>query len=243
MYHQSHSRHFLGLAPFHSKDGFSCPNPQRAWPCTSCMTSCTTSSSATKLCCLDQLQNCSFQLITGQLISTPLEAFRLEAGVQSYHKCSNRLIVKAREKGFCSTDNHDKHVALAADIPQHLQNRSRFHRKDKELSILLPPKLWHRQNIIHFPSPPWQLSTPRVLASLYLMTLCVIFPIHLNFPITPRCFLKATIHRKNQWIACYLRKFFCFVFKKMLLRYCTCMSYLINFCFITVCLYFSWFFI
>ena len=31
----------------------------------------------------------------------------------------------------------------------------------------------------------------------FLMTLCVIFPIHMNFPITPRCVLKATIHRKK----------------------------------------------
>ena len=40
--------------------------------------------SDTNLSSLDCLQNHSLQLITGQLISTPLEALRLEAYVQSY---------------------------------------------------------------------------------------------------------------------------------------------------------------
>ena len=75
--------------------------------------------SASNICCLDRLQNSSLQLITGQLLSTPLEALRLEADVQSYHKCSNRLILKAREKALRSTNDHPKCVALAADKPQH----------------------------------------------------------------------------------------------------------------------------
>ena len=58
--------------------------------------------SATNLCCLDCLQNRSFRLITGQLVSTPLEVLCLEADVQSYHTCSSRLILKAREKALCS---------------------------------------------------------------------------------------------------------------------------------------------
>ena len=37
----------------------------------------------------------------------------------------------------------------------------------------------------------------RVLARPYLMTLYVIFPIHLNFPVMPRCVLKVIIHRKK----------------------------------------------
>ena len=40
----------------------------------------------------------------------------------------------------------------------------------------------------------------RVLARPYLMTLYVIFPIHLNFPIRSRCVYKAIIHRKKLWI-------------------------------------------
>ena len=40
----------------------------------------------------------------------------------------------------------------------------------------------------------------RVLTRLYLMTLYVIFPIHLNFPISVGGVFKAIIHRKKQWI-------------------------------------------
>ena len=40
-----------------------------------------------------------------------------------------------------------------------LRSRSCFRRKAEELSTLLPPDLQHRQNIIHFPSPPWQQSS------------------------------------------------------------------------------------
>ena len=101
--------------------------------------------SATNLSCLNCLQNGSLWLISGQLVSTPLEAFQLEV-----------KILKASEKALRSTDDHPKRVAVAADIPQIFQNRSSFRRKAEELSTLLPSQLQHRQNIIHFPSPPWQ---------------------------------------------------------------------------------------
>ena len=98
--------------------------------------------------------------MAGQLESTPLGVFRLEADVQSYHTCSSRLILNASEKELHSTNDHSKRVALADDIPQRLQNRSSFRRKAEEISTLLPPALQHRQNIIHFPSPPRQHRTP-----------------------------------------------------------------------------------
>ena len=106
--------------------------------------------SDTNLSSLDRLQNHSLRLITGQLISTPLEALRLEADVQSYPTCSKRLILKVKEKALRSTDNHPKRIALDANIPQRLQSRSSFRRKAEELSTLLPPGLQHRQNIIIF---------------------------------------------------------------------------------------------
>ena len=62
--------------------------------------------SETNLTNLDRLQNCSLRLITGQLVSTPLEALRLEADVQSYSTCSKRLILKANVKARRSTDDH-----------------------------------------------------------------------------------------------------------------------------------------
>ena len=116
--------------------------------------------SPTKLSCLDCLQNCSLWLITGQLVFTPLEALRLEADVQRYDTCSNRLILKTQEKEFRSADDHPKRVALAADIPQRLQNSRSFRHKANDLSTLLPAELEHLQTISDFTYPSWQLSTP-----------------------------------------------------------------------------------
>ena len=116
--------------------------------------------SETNLTNLDRLQNRSLRLITGQLVSTPLEALRLEADVQSYSTCSKRLILKANEMVRRSTDDHPKRIGLDVNIPQRLQSRSSFRQKAKELSTLLPPDLQHRQNIIHFASPQWQQSSP-----------------------------------------------------------------------------------
>ena len=53
----------------------------------------------TNLSNLDCLQNHSLRLITGQFVSTPLEALRLKADVQSYSTCRKRLILKAHKKG------------------------------------------------------------------------------------------------------------------------------------------------
>ena len=97
--------------------------------------------SETNLSNLDRLQNRSLQLITGQLVSTPLEALRLEADVQSYSTCSKYLILKANQKARHSTDDHPKSIALDVDIAQRLQSRSSFHRKAEEISTLLPPDL------------------------------------------------------------------------------------------------------
>ena len=115
--------------------------------------------SDTNLSNLGRIQNHSLRLITGQLVSTPLEALRLEADVQSYSTCSKRLILKAKEKAQCSTDDHPKLITLDVNIRQRLQSRLSFRQKPEELSTLLPPNLQHRQNIIHFPSPPWQQNS------------------------------------------------------------------------------------
>ena len=95
--------------------------------------------SNTNLSCLDRLQNRSFRLITGQLVSTPLQALRLEADVQSYLTRSNRLILKAKEKAMRSTDDYPGSAALDVNIPQRLLNRSSFRRKAEEISATCHP--------------------------------------------------------------------------------------------------------
>ena len=114
--------------------------------------------SDTNLSSLYRLQNYPLRLITGQHVSSPLEALRLEADVQSYPTCSKGLILKANEKALRSTDDHPKRIALDVNIPQRLLSHSSFRRKAEELSTLLLTDLHHRQNITHFPSPPWQQS-------------------------------------------------------------------------------------
>ena len=96
--------------------------------------------------CLENLQNCSLWLITGQLRSTPLEALRLEADVQSYPTYSKRLILNAKEKALHGTDSHPKRIALDVNIVQRFQNHSSFHQKAEELSTLLPPDIQHRHH-------------------------------------------------------------------------------------------------
>ena len=81
--------------------------------------------SDTNLSFLNCLQNRS-QLSNGQLVSTTLEALRLEADVQSYPTCSKCLILKAIEKPLCSTDDHPKHITLNVNILQRPQNCSSF---------------------------------------------------------------------------------------------------------------------
>ena len=101
--------------------------------------------SKTNLTNLDRLQNCSLRLITGQLVSTPLEALWLEVDVQSYSTWSKCLILKAIEKARHSTDDHPKRIVLDVNIPQHFQSCSSFLQKAEELLSLLPPDLQHRQ--------------------------------------------------------------------------------------------------
>ena len=97
--------------------------------------------STTNLSCLDHLQNRSLWLITGQLLTTSLEVLHLEGDVQNYHTCSNHSILKAWERSLRSMDHHPKHVALAANIPRHLQNCWSFCRKAADLSTFLPAEL------------------------------------------------------------------------------------------------------
>ena len=144
LYHQSHSTYILLIC---SKLNSAAPAWQ-PWL------------SATNLYSLDHLQNHYLQLIIGQLVSTPLTALCLEADVQSYHTCSNHLILRAQEKALHSTNNPPKYFALAADIPQCLQNCGNFLLKANDTSTLFLAQFQHHQTIKHFPSASWQLSTP-----------------------------------------------------------------------------------
>ena len=104
---------------------------------------------------LEALQNRALCIVTGQLVSTPLDALRKEANVNSYSTTSKQLILKAREKAFRNTDDHPKRIALNAHVPQRLQSRSNWCRKASELAMALPEALNHRQQTDHFTITPW----------------------------------------------------------------------------------------
>ena len=108
---------------------------------------------------LDCLQNQALRLITGQLVSTPLEPLCLESSVQSYYTESKRMIVRARKKCLCITAEHPKQLALQNDIPQRIFIRSSFRRKATKLSTILPEELSHRHVVSLFPSSPWIASS------------------------------------------------------------------------------------
>ena len=74
---------------------------------------------------------------------------------------NQQINLESLRKGLHSTDDHQKPVTLAADIPQCLKNCCSFHHKANDPSTLLPAELEHCQITNHFPSPPWQLSTHR----------------------------------------------------------------------------------
>ena len=75
------------------------------------------------------------------------------------------------------------------------------------------------------------------LARLYLRTLYVILPIHLNFPIRSRCVLKTVIHRTNT-VLCFTVTWESFFFFQKDFLYCTCIWYLIIFSILSLFLFF-----
>ena len=70
-----------------------------------------------------------------------------------------------------------------------------------------------------------RVTFDRVLARSYLMTLCFIFPILVNFPITSSCVLKAPIHRKKVNCVTLLEK--AFFFLTLLWYYTSCCIWLL----------------
>ena len=76
--------------------------------------------------CVDRLQNSSLGLITSQLVSTPLEALRLEANVQSYPKLANKAAKEGTTIGtgtilriFLSTSIQVNNDTICEVLPTH----------------------------------------------------------------------------------------------------------------------------
>ena len=74
------------------------------------------------------------------------------------------------------------------------------------------------------------------LARLYLRTLYVILPIHLNFPIRSRCVLKTVIEQTQCFVSRLLEKVFFFFSKRLFILYMHLICYYF-FHFITVSIF------
>ena len=104
--------------------------------------------SDTQLKKLDTCQNKALRLITGQYSSTPVEALRLESGVESYQTTSRKLIAIAREKADRVDTEHPRSMALRPNTPVvHRTSRQSWRKKSAEILAPLPHSKLPKQPI------------------------------------------------------------------------------------------------
>ena len=106
---------------------------------------------------LIRLQNKALRAITGQLISTPVEALRLEAGIQSYDTHSKRLLARSWEKALRCPADHPRR-ATADESVDRRTTASCWRSSALSLLSQLPPELSNRQQLEYYNLPPWQES-------------------------------------------------------------------------------------
>ena len=107
---------------------------------------------------LEVAQNKALRLVTGQYSSTPTEALRLEAGVESYRTHSERNITIAAEKADRLPPDHPRHAALHP--PQPVNHRSKIRSSWREKTNSTRSQLpTHGRPVEPLPSPfqkPWR---------------------------------------------------------------------------------------
>ena len=104
--------------------------------------------SETQLKKLDTCQNKALRLITGQYSSTPVEALRLESGVEFYPTTSKNLIAISREKADRVDPEHPRHMALRPENPvAHRTARQSWRKKSDEILAPLPHSKYPKQPI------------------------------------------------------------------------------------------------
>ena len=112
--------------------------------------------SKTKMNKLEVSQNRALRLVTGQYASTPLEAVRLEAGVDSYSTHSKKLSAIAYEKAMRLDPDHPRRTAIGSNPVHHRSKmRSSWRKEAEETLESLPLKDLPRAEL---PSPfvrPW----------------------------------------------------------------------------------------
>ena len=116
--------------------------------------------SATQLNKLEVAQNKALRLVTGQYSSTPTEALRIEAEVESYKTHSERIITIAAEKADRLPPDHPRHAALRPET--HTTHRSKVRSSWREKTNSTRGQLpTHGNPVEALPSPfqkPWENS-------------------------------------------------------------------------------------
>ena len=106
---------------------------------------------------LETAQNAALRLVTGQYRSTPVEALRKEAGVESYKVHSKKILATASEKADRLDSNHPKYLAKNPPSPPTHRSkvRSSWRREVNMLEGELPSTGAAKQKIPSPFSQPW----------------------------------------------------------------------------------------
>ena len=108
---------------------------------------------------LEKAQNSSLRIMSGQYASTPLEALRLETGIESYETTSKRLTAKAYEKARRLEETHPRHEALNNNAaPHRSKRRSSWRQEAEKINSSLPLADLEREPLPDRVQRPWTSS-------------------------------------------------------------------------------------
>ena len=107
---------------------------------------------------LERLQNRAMRAITGQLISTPIEALYIEAGVPSHRTTSKRLVARSLEKALRCPEDHPRRITADEQVDRRTDKKC-WRSVAYELLGQLPAELNNREQLDFYPLPPWQQSS------------------------------------------------------------------------------------
>ena len=108
---------------------------------------------------LEKAQNSSLRIMSGQYASTPLEALRLETGIESYETTSKRLTAKAYEKARRLEETHPRYEALNNNAaPHRSKRRSSWRQEAEKINRSLPLADLEREPLPERVQRPWNSS-------------------------------------------------------------------------------------
>jgi ribonuclease HI len=118
--------------------------------------------SETQMNKLEVAQNSALRIISGQYKSTPVEALRLETGVQSYRTTSKQLTAKAYEKALRLPADHPRAKILAeSNHPPHRTKKSSWRKEAQQIIAQLPICALPRKDINTPLKKPWSVDSAK----------------------------------------------------------------------------------